>query len=687
MNSSLDLSRLENVHGGEDKTLARCPACAEAGGDSEGEHLFLNSEGAFGCIKFPGPEGAEHRKRIFALVGLPSEQKTKSRSRLVATYDYHDENGLLVFQVCRYEPKDFRQRRSDGNGGWIWDMKGVERVLYRLPHVLSARGPVFLVEGEKDVAAMESLGLVATCNPGGAGKWQDNYTATLTDRQVIIIADKDSAGRNHAELVARKLHGKAKRILVVELPDRTGIPVKDAADWVKAGGTVTELKAITKSVPIWKPGVDTPETKPESFYYEKYRKEYLLRNQRGAWLALCESQFKKELISRGIAGSKDKTQVLSEVDQKLIYLRGFHDIDYAGRLAGHDEGFYDMSGQRVLVTESPKIIPPVSGDWPVLRQLLEGLFVDGEHDQMSYLMGWLKMAYESLCSHNYRPGQALVFCGPHNSGKSLFQNLITLMLGGRCAKPYQYMIDKTAFNAELFEAEHLCIEDEQTTTDIRARRAFGAQIKQITACDNQRCHAKGKQALTLTPFWRLTISVNEEPENLMVLPPIDDSISDKLIIFRCRSNPMPMPTTQHAERSVFWKTLVSELPAFIAYLASFHIDSALSSSRYGITHFHHPDILREIDSLAPECRMDTLINAELFSSELPLPWTGTAPALETRLATEGKFQHEARRLFTWNTACGVYLSRLSRKYPDRYSESRTKTARVWTIQPPQITPS
>lgn len=58
-------------------------------------------------------------------------RQPSGRARLVATYDYRDEGGNLLYQVLRYHPKDFRQRRPDGEGGWSWSVKGVPRVPYR----------------------------------------------------------------------------------------------------------------------------------------------------------------------------------------------------------------------------------------------------------------------------------------------------------------------------------------------------------------------------------------------------------------------------------------------------------------------------------------------------------------------------------------------------------------------------
>jgi putative DNA primase/helicase len=158
-------------------------------------------------------------------LGIPRVQvpgwvtQLTSPSKIVATYDYRDENGVLLFQAIRFEPKDFRQRRPDGVGGWIWDLDGTRRVLYRLPELLDAiKDTVFVVEGEKDVETMRSLGFTATCNPMGAGKWRDEYSETLKGfLEVIIIADKDKKGREHAQQVARSVSKVVGRVKVMEM--------------------------------------------------------------------------------------------------------------------------------------------------------------------------------------------------------------------------------------------------------------------------------------------------------------------------------------------------------------------------------------------------------------------------------------------------------------------------------------
>jgi hypothetical protein len=123
--------------------------------------------------------------------------------RVVARYPYTDEAGCVLFEVLRLDPKGFRQRRPRPDGAWDWCLGDVRRVLYRLPRVLAAaqRGEaVFVVEGEKDVHALEDLGLTATTNAGGAGKWRADDAHILRGASgIIVVPDNDDAGRRHAE--------------------------------------------------------------------------------------------------------------------------------------------------------------------------------------------------------------------------------------------------------------------------------------------------------------------------------------------------------------------------------------------------------------------------------------------------------------------------------------------------------
>lgn len=194
-------------------------------------------------------------KEICEIIGRKIDQPKPKRSNsgkfnIVAEYPYTDKDGKLLFQVVRLDPKDFRQRQPDPNcrGGWNWKVKGMRLVPYRLPKVLAA-DTIYLAEGEKDVHAIESLGLTGSCNPMGAEKWRDEFSPYFTNKDVIIIADKDEPGRRHVAQVAASLNGIAKSIRIIEVP--VG---KDIADWVAAGATREALEEIARTAsPLFMP--------------------------------------------------------------------------------------------------------------------------------------------------------------------------------------------------------------------------------------------------------------------------------------------------------------------------------------------------------------------------------------------------------------------------------------------------
>jgi len=157
--------------------------------------------------------------------GIGFEQQ---KPKLIKAYSYYDRNNKLLFQVCRFEPKDFRQRRPWKNG-WVWNLNGIDPILYRLPEVLKA-DEVIIVEGEKDADNLSEIGFTATTSPMGARKWKESYIEFLKGKNIVLIADDDNEGHEHMTRVAQSLNGNVKSIKWIDLPN---LPSKgDVSDFI-----------------------------------------------------------------------------------------------------------------------------------------------------------------------------------------------------------------------------------------------------------------------------------------------------------------------------------------------------------------------------------------------------------------------------------------------------------------------
>jgi hypothetical protein len=246
---ALDLLHGVRDHG--DKADARCPA-------HEDRNASLT---VFRATKYAGVAFNCHlgcaEVAILGAMGWSKDDKYDeprrgAQRRMVYDYDYVDEDGKWLYAKRRFEPKDFRQYHRE-KGELVWNLNGTRRVLYRLPQVrsaIAAEQTIYLAEGEKDVHALETAGVVATTwsdggwKPGATPKWRSEYTRQLQGAHVIIIQDRDEPGRATAKDIAAAIRSGVKRLKIVEAAEG-----KDAADHFAAGKTLSEFVPYLEQEP------------------------------------------------------------------------------------------------------------------------------------------------------------------------------------------------------------------------------------------------------------------------------------------------------------------------------------------------------------------------------------------------------------------------------------------------------
>ena len=380
---------------------------------------------------------------------------------------------------------------------------------------------------------------------------------------------------------------------------------------------------------------------------------------------------------------------LSPINLAVQYIQHERSVAYVGPYAGRRRGLINEQGRPILVTEGYNLpMPAVGGDFPLIRAITTGMLDWGKIPQSGYFFAWLKWSYESLASGELNPAHVLAFVGPRSCGKSLLQTLICKVLGGRSANPFAWMTGQTPFNRELFGVENLMFGDEISgNPDIRTRRKFGTIIKQIAVNEDQRCHGKNREALTLRPFWRATFSINDEPENVVTIPPLDDSMQDKLIIFKIQRPGIFDTSAWGKVRSENMRNLVAEIPYFLDFLKKFQVPIELQGDRCGVANFQHPDIMVALNAMSQEERLLELIDDELFPNDATAgsgPFVGKASKVERALLRrESSSRESASKLLYFSGAVGTYLARLADREDGRvtFTTGRGGT-REYTIHPP-----
>jgi hypothetical protein len=240
-------------HGNEWRYGTRGSLSVDIGKGRWFDHEANKGGGVFDLIRRQGHEQPAAWLRSEGLMAQP-HVVSHTKPKIVEVYPYRDEKGELLFEVVRFDPKDFRQRRPDGHGGYIYSLKDTRRVPYRLPDLVKAVAAgetIYIPEGEKDAENLRAIGLAATTNPGGIKKWRAEYSEYLRGADVVVLPDNHAEGREHGEQVASSLRGIAKRIRILDIGQHWAeCPDKgDISDWLAAGGSAEKLKAMVGALP------------------------------------------------------------------------------------------------------------------------------------------------------------------------------------------------------------------------------------------------------------------------------------------------------------------------------------------------------------------------------------------------------------------------------------------------------
>jgi hypothetical protein len=422
---------------------------------------------------------------------------------------------------------------------------------------------------------------------------------------------------------------------------------------------------------------------PIEFFYRHKTKDFLMLRD-GEITPLNEGQVKMALRQEDMV--ENDRDVLEAAVWDIMTNAGVH---YDGSLPGYCLGVHIEGGKRYLCDSAATWLEgtPHEGElgvnFPTIWALLQGLLGIGEPSAPDYnkavvrLLWSLKVSRESLkaalrppsatSKRQVRPGQATVFCGPKNCGKSLIVNhIITPLLGGRMMDAHKaFASGSEGFNGELLSAEVWTVDDKVHANDLKSRKQFASSIKSWLYSGSVGFHPKFKEQITIKPWARLFIMCNDEPEAIRVLPPLTSDIDDKLHLFRC-TNGNKLSTSTMEDYESYSALLASELPAFAGAVDAIEIPERQRCQRNGIKSWHDPHIVRLLAEQTPENGLAHLLSHAMsigvISKQLKLGAMGILDAL--RASEDTKWQ--ARNLTHDDPAIlGRYLARMTKVPADQ----------------------
>lgn len=427
--------------------------------------------------------------------------------------------------------------------------------------------------------------------------------------------------------------------------------------------------------------------------YQDTAGKFWLQAPEGHWYCLPRAVALKHLDTLGFPSRVPPGSALVTGENVVQAVERQKQVAFAGPLAGHKAGFYNRGGKRFLVTSDQPFLEAKEGDWTPLREFWRRMLpVEEDADQLDYFFAWMRGAYLSGLDGDpdkHQPGQMLVFAGPRNAGKSLTQAMITRIFGGAAGKPFVWMTGVTPFNAEMAEYVHQELSDEVSHGNWSARAAFADRLKNLVANKDQYIHAKGLKPVMLQPFWRVTLSTNDDEASLQVLPTLGENTRDKVLLLRAESHPMPFDPANTDSKRKYIQSLFDSLPGFLHWLVTeFTPPPAMADGRFGVKGYINAATEEALGDLSREAMLLSLIDEVYFDGSDDAATRRTLPPRIEKTAIAMLEEIKASRPhssggFTNAKALGIILKKLSEMHPERVSRRIGRARKCyWVLAAP-----
>jgi hypothetical protein len=414
------------------------------------------------------------------------------------------------------------------------------------------------------------------------------------------------------------------------------------------------------------------------FYDEKH---YFSKNSQGIWCIDPKENIVGLLKQeRGLSDIKRKGDTTTEIERGLVYIQRNQRIKTAAPFAFYPEGEITVLGEKVLNTHTRKALAPSPepGDFPWIANFLHNLFLT--EDQLVYFISWLSYFYRSCYLRAPRSGHCVFIAGGTSVGKTfLSRGIIGGLVGGFC-EANQFLMGEDTFNSELFDCGLWCIDDASIASDFKAHKRFSEMIKRIVANPSIRCNGKFLKANTVAWQGRIIITLNTDAESVRMLPDLDISLREKIMIFRTVEVSKIAFMTQDKMEAM----LARELPLFARYLLDYQIPVECQSAdpRFGVRNYLEPSLVNTANQSSISGTFAEILEEFTrahFTEREPHAdkWEGTALQLHKSIMLDPTIC-EAMKPFNVQSVGRMMISLAAKKVFD-ISVSGGEGSRIFTI--------
>jgi hypothetical protein len=415
----------------------------------------------------------------------------------------------------------------------------------------------------------------------------------------------------------------------------------------------------------------------------------------GSWKTLDNTSLTRHLKVAGFESRAMKRETSSEIERILDDVTFNCRVEKAMPFIHYPQGVITYDGNKFLNTATAKCMEPARDasvqtigeaqkQIPFIWSLLKALFYDKglgegqEYTQVYYLLAWLKRFYLGGLCHAPTQGQAVVVIGPVSIGKSLFTNAIIAPLVGGYSDATPYFIDDVTWTATLMNKPLMTIDDSKPVMSHAALIKFSASLKKVVANTRMIYNEKYKQTGEAPWFGRVIVLANADSNSLQIIPDMDMSNKDKLMLFKCSGTKLDFP-----ERAEIDRTLSQELPVFARFLELWEPPESIMSGdrRFGVKAFHHHELFGEAMIAGAGGVLHEILYDFLAAYREQHPkdksWEGTATTLYNDLSV---FNNSSMRDFTQRgmaTALGGLAGKQGYNIKHRL-EGKTRR-KLWTI--------